>query len=307
MNTAVHPTNDPRLRFFPGFASRLVQVGDVSIPLVTGGSGPPLLLLHGHPQSLIIWRKVAQKLAEHFTVVATDLRGYGDASKPAGGESHNAYSKRAMAADQVAVMQALGFKHFKVLAHDRGARVAHRLAADFSDRVIAMSLLDICPTLAMYKNTSMAFAKAYWHWFFLIQPAPFPETLINAKPLFYLGKLMGLRSAGLSPFEPDAWQEYERHMQDESCVAAMCEDYRAAATVDLEHDQADLDRGFKLPMPLQVLWGDHGVIGQCFSPLDLWAEVAHNVRGQALNCGHYIAEEAPEQLLKSALKFLRSI
>jgi haloacetate dehalogenase len=294
-----------RVSFFPGFKAGVGGAAPRLIPYVIGGSGPPLLLLHGHPQSLIIWRKVAPALSQHFTVVATDLCGYGDAGKPEGGQAHVAYSKRAMAQDQAELMGALGFERFSVLAHDRGARVAHRLGLDHEHRIRRMVLLDICPTLAMYEQTSMMFASAYWHWFFLIQPAPFPETLINAQPDFYLEKLMGLRSAGLSPFEPRAWAQYQRHMRDPDAVHAMCEDYRAAAGIDLEHDRADRDAGRKLAMPLAVYWGLQGVIEKCFDPLSEWARVAHQVQGQALACGHYIPEEAPQAVLDHALPFLK--
>jgi haloacetate dehalogenase len=308
MSSSLSFNADPRSRFFDTalLSAHPVQLhgSRSTIAALSMGAGPPLLLLHGHPQSLIIWRKVAPVLARHFTLVMPDLRGYGDSGKPPGGAAHEAYSKREMARDQVDLMKALGFERFRVLAHDRGARVAHRLGLDHPERVERMTLLDIAPTLAMYEATTMQFASAYWHWFFLIQPEPFPETLINAAPAFYLSKLMGLRSAGLTPFEPAAWAEYERHMADPACVHAMCEDYRAAATIDLEHDRLDRTQNRNLSMPLQVLWGAQGVVERCFKPLALWANVAANVRGQALPCGHYIPEEAPEALLDASLPFL---
>ena len=289
-----------------GFTRRDVEANGISVRTAFGGSGPALLLLHGHPQTHAIWHRVAPALARHFTVIASDLRGYGDSSKPAGEPGHTNYSKRTMAADQVALMRALGHERFAVLAHDRGARVAHRMAMDHPDVVTRMALLDIAPTLAMYEQTSMAFARAYWHWFFLIQPAPFPETLINADPVFYLRKLMGSRFAGLGPFAPEAMAEYERCMRDPACVHGMCEDYRAAATIDLEHDRADRDAGRRLACPLLVLWGAQGVIQQCFDPLAEWRRVAADVRGRSLPCGHYIPEEAPEALLAEVLPFLSS-
>ncbi|MEE2976888.1 MAG: alpha/beta hydrolase, partial [Pseudomonadota bacterium] len=245
---------------FPGFRPFRQVANGVEIAGVIGGSGPPLLLLHGHPQSHVIWHKVAQELAHDYTVVATDLRGYGASSKPAGSARHAEYSKRTMAQDQVEVMRALGFGRFRLCAHDRGARVAHRLCVDHPVHVERAMLLDIAPTLAMYENTDMAFASAYWHWFFLIQPSPFPETLINATPDFYIGKLMGLRHAGLEPFAPEAMATYAAAMREPACVHAMCEDYRAAATIDLEHDRADRDAGKRVSVPLRVLWGEHGVI-----------------------------------------------
>ncbi|ANQ83139.1 haloacetate dehalogenase [Azoarcus olearius] len=290
---------------FPGFARRRIEVGaGVSIPCVSGGDGPPLLLLHGHPQTHAIWHKVAAQLARHFTVVASDLRGYGDASRPASTGDHARYSKREMAADQVALMRALGHDRFRVLAHDRGARVAHRLAADHPQAVSRMVLLDIAPTLAMYEQTTETFARAYWHWFFLIQRAPLPERLIEADPTAYLRDVMGSRHAGLAAFDPTAFAEYARCLSQPGAAHSLCEDYRAAATIDLEHDRADRDAGRRLAMPLQVLWGESGIVQRCFRPLDEWRRVADDVRGGTLPCGHYIPEEAPAELLAAALPFL---
>ena len=290
---------------FPGFEHRRFDVGGgVEIAATVGGSGPGLLLLHGHPQTRAIWHRVAPQLAEHFTVVAADLRGYGDSSKPPGDADHGNYSKRTMAADQLAVMRQLGFEQFKVLAHDRGARVAHRLAVDHAERVSRLVLLDIAPTLAMYEQTNEAFARAYWHWFFLIQPAPLPERLIEADPAAYLRDVMGRRSAGLAPFDPRALAEYARCLALSGTAHGLCEDYRAAAGIDLVHDRADRDAGQKLPMPLLALWGADGVVHRCFKPLAEWERVADDVRGEPLPCGHYIAEEAPDALLARALPFL---
>lgn len=295
--------NDASALLFPNFETFRQRVGEVEIAGVRGGSGPPLLLLHGHPQSHLIWHRVAPALADHFTVIATDLRGYGSSSAPPGNAGHEHYSKRTMAQDQVSLMAAFGFEHFALCGHDRGARVAHRLCMDHPEAVSRAMLLDIAPTLAMYERTSMAFAAAYWHWFFLIQPAPFPETLINAEPDFYIEKLMGLRHAGLTPFAPDAMAAYTAAMRDPARVHAMCEDYRAAATIDLEHDRADREAGRRLALPLRVLWGEHGVVARCFEPLALWQEVATDISGQALPCGHYIPEEAAEPLLEEMLSF----
>jgi haloacetate dehalogenase len=290
---------------FPGFASHRIPTPDGQyIHALVGGDGPPLLLLHGHPQTSAIWHKVAPTLAQHFTLVLADLRGYGDSAKPAGDAEHHNYSKRTMAADMHAVMRHLGHARFAVLAHDRGARVAHRLAADYPQAVQRLVLLDIAPTLAMYEQTSNAFARAYWHWFFLIQPAPLPERLIETDPAAYLRDVMGRRSAGLAPFDPRALAEYTRCLSLPGAAHGMCEDYRAAAGIDLEHDRADRDAGRQLGMPLLVLWGEQGVVHQCFQPLVEWQRVASNVRGQALPCGHYIAEEAPDTLLAAALPFL---
>jgi haloacetate dehalogenase len=290
---------------FPHFRALQVEIDPtVTINAIVGGSGPPLLLLHGHPQTHAIWHRVAPRLAEHFTVVACDLRGYGDSSKPQGAPDHANYSKRAMAADMVAVMQSLGFATFRVLAHDRGARVAHRLALDHPQAVERMALLDIAPTLAMYEQTSDAFARAYWHWFFLIQPAPLPERLIEADPAAYVRDVMGKRSAGLAPFDPRALAEYQRCLALPGAAHGICEDYRAAATIDLEHDRVDRDAGSRLALPLMVLWGEQGVVGRCFDPLKEWQRVAADVQGEALPCGHYIAEEAPDTLIERVLPFL---
>ena len=268
-----------------------------------GGNGPPLLLLHGHPQTHAMWHLVAPALARHFTVVMMDLRGYGDSSRPPSDTEHAAYSKREMALDAVAVMSHYGFQQFGVLAHDRGARVAHRLALDQPFRVTRMLLLDIAPTLAMYENTTLAFATAYWHWFFLIQPPPLPEALIESDPVRYLRSVMGKRHAGLAAFTPEALAEYERCVQIAGTAHAICEDYRASATIDLTHDRADVAFGHKLVQPLKVLWGEYGAVGQCFDVLALWRDMAIQVSGSSLPCGHYIAEEAPELLIPQALKF----
>jgi len=267
---------------------------------------PPLLLLHGHPQTHLIWHRVAPKLAEHFTLVAVDLRGYGDSDKPASDASvnHAPYSKRVMAQDMVSVMQTLGFARFKVLAHDRGARVTHRMLVDHPTVVERATLLDISPTLAMYEQTNMEFARAYFHWFFLIQREPLPETMIEANPEFFIEKMMGNRHAGLAAFAPEALAEYRRCIHLPGIAHAICEDYRAAATIDLEHDRADRDVGRKVMQPLQVLWGENGIIEKCFKPLEDWSRVAVNVRGGSVPCGHYIPEEAPEALLAAALPFL---
>jgi haloacetate dehalogenase len=245
-------------------------------------------------------------LAEHFTVVATDLRGYGRSGKPASDDTHAAYSKRAMAADQVAVMRHFGFDRFLVCAHDRGARVAHRMALDHPDAVERMMLLDIAPTLAMYEGTNRAFATAYFHWFFLIQPQPLPETLIGADPSAYVKAVMGGRHAGLAPFAPDALQAYCDALASPGAVHAMCEDYRASATIDLEHDRADLERGRTIGCPVRVLWGAQGVVARCFDPLSEWRKVARDVSGRALECGHYIPEEASEALIAEVHDFFET-
>ena len=289
---------------FPGFKSELIEVNGVKIMTRKGGSGTPLLLLHGHPQTHAIWHRVAQQLAESHTVVMTDLRGYGDSSKPQGSHDHLNYSKRVMALDQIEVMRHFGFAQFDVLAHDRGARVAHRLALDHPKAVKRLVLLDIAPTLAMYEKTSNQFARSYWHWFFLIQPAPLPERLIEADPAAYVRDVLGRRSAGLAPFDPRALAEYVRCLELPGTAHGLCEDYRASATIDLVHDQLDIDKKNFLQQAVLVLWGEQGVVNQCFEPLKEWSKLAVNVKGHALPCGHYIPEEAPELLLNQVQSFL---
>jgi haloacetate dehalogenase len=289
---------------FPGFESELIEVNGVTIMARKGGSGRPLLLLHGHPQTHAIWHRVAQQLAKSHTVVMTDLRGYGDSSKPQGSQDHLNYSKRVMALDQIEVMRHFGFSEFDVLAHDRGARVAHRLALDHPKAVKRLVLLDIAPTLAMYEKTSNQFARSYWHWFFLIQPAPMPERLIEADPSAYVRDVLGRRSAGLAPFDARALAEYVRCIELPGAAHGLCEDYRASASIDLIHDQLDIDTKNFLHQPLLVLWGEQGVVNQCFEPLKEWTKLAVNVKGHALPCGHYIPEEAPELMLSQVQSFL---
>ncbi|MDR6676723.1 haloacetate dehalogenase [Pseudomonas psychrotolerans] len=286
---------------FPGFVQHRLDVDGVELNCRVGGSGPALLLLHGHPQTHVMWHRVAPRLAERFTVVAADLRGYGDSAKPDAGDQ--AYSKRTLARDNVELMRLLGHERFAVLAHDRGARVAHRLALDHPQAVERLMLLDIAPTLAMYRQTDETFARAYWHWFFLIRPAPLPERLIEADPEGYLKGVMGTRSAGLAPFPPEVLAEYLRCLSLPGTARGICEDYRASAGIDLAHDQADLDAGRLLELPLRVLWGAEGTVGRCFDPLAEWRQVATQVSGRALPGGHYLAEELPELVLQEALAF----
>ena len=283
---------------FPGFRRERIRANGIEVNAVVGPKrdGPALLLLHGYPQTLSIWHKVAPRLSQRFNVVATDLRGYGDSGKPDGGANHEAYSKREMARDQVEAMRALGHGRFFLCGHDRGARVSHRLCVDHPGAVERVALLDIAPTLAMYENTTEAFARAYWHWFFLILPAPIPEKMIGADPKFLLRAKMSKASAsGLAAFAPEAWAEYERCYTPET-IHASCEDYRAAAGIDLEQDRADRDAGRKVQAPLLALWGERGIIGRCFDPLAEWRRVASDVRGHQVPSGHYIPEEAPDLL-----------
>ena len=275
--------------FPPHFTRQSVQTSGATINLITGGDGPPLLLLHGFPQTHIEWRKIAPALAKDFTVVMPDLRGYGDSSKPDGGENHIDYSKRAMARDQVELMTALGFDKFALVGHDRGARVGHRLALDHPERVSRLAVLDICPTLHMYDTANRQLATYYFHWFFLIQPEPFPETLIGNSVDAVLKQFMG----AVDGIEPQAFAEYLRCFSDPATIHATCEDYRAAATVDLEHDRADL--GEKITCPLLVLWGARGLIGALYDPIAVWRERASDVRGKALPGGHWLPEEVPRR------------
>lgn len=286
-----------------GFVRHRVVVDGVGIHTLVGGSGPPLLLLHGYPQSHVMWHRVAPALAARFTVVATDLRGYGRSDKPAGPPDHSAYGKRAMAAEQVAVMRHLGYARFGVCGHDRGGRVGHRLAIDHPDAVSRLMLLDISPTLAMYEQTSMTFATAYWWWFWLIQPAPFPEAMVAAAPELFLRKKIGWGHAGLTPFTPEAYAAYLSHVSDPATMHAMCEDYRAAASIDLEHDRADRLAGRMIACPTRILWGAFGAVHACFHPLDDWRRVARDVTGHTLPCGHYVAEEVPDSLVSEIVAF----
>jgi len=290
----------------PGFEQKRITVssedGPIEIACQVGGNGPPILLLHGFPQTKAIWEIVAPELAKNYMVVASDLRGYGESSKPHGKADHSSYSKRAMAADQHALMKVLGYEQFFLLGHDRGGRVSHRLAMDFPDSVLRLMVLDISPTLTMYENTTMEFAKGYWHWFFLIQNEPIPETMIGANPEFWLKNHMG-RHAGTGIFTPQRWADYLAGASNAQSMHAMCEDYRAAATIDLVHDRADRAAGKKLKMPLCVLWGEHGLVNKCFEPIADWQVVAKVVSGKTVPCGHYIPEECPDELIADARKF----
>jgi haloacetate dehalogenase len=288
---------------FDGFDTNDLDIGSVRLRVRTAGTGPALLLLHGHPQTHTMWHAVAPALAASHSVVLADLRGYGDSSRPPADVGETWGSKRAMAADMAELMRRLGHDRFDVLAHDRGARVTHRLALDHPARVQRMLLLDIAPTLAMYAGTGDEFARRYWHWFFLIQPAPLPERLIEADPAAYVRDVMGRRHAGLGVFDPQALAEYQRCIKLPGTAAGICADYRASAGIDLKHDRESIAAGQRLTQPLRVLWAAHGAVAACFDVLALWRDVAVQVSGQALDCGHYIAEEQPATLLQEARAF----
>lgn len=289
-------------QLFPGFASRTIRVTGARIHCVAGGEGEPVLMLHGYPQTHACWHKIAPQLARRYTVICADLRGYGDSSKPAGLPDHSNYSKRVMAQDMVELMDRLGFARFHLVGHDRGGRVAHRLARDHGDRVASLSVLDISPTLTMFERTDQAFATAYYHWFLMLQPAPIPERMLAGQVPFNVLGRVGRDKLDLRPFSKAALAEYVRVFKQPRAIHASCEDYRAAGTIDLEHDRAD--RRKKLRMPVLALWGAQGVVGRLFDCLADWREVARDVRGQALPCGHFLPEEAPGETLRALTRFL---
>ncbi|MDD3395562.1 MAG: alpha/beta hydrolase [Anaerotignum sp.] len=287
-----------------GFQETRMNMGDIEINVNYAGSGKPILLLHGYPQTHMMWHKLAQRLVEqNFTVVVPDLRGYGDSAKPEGLTDHSNYSKRVMAEDQVKVMEALGFDKFNMVGHDRGARVAHRLALDYPEKVISCTLMDILPTYDMYQRTNMDFAKGYYHWFFLIQPVGIPERLIGSDPAFYLRSLLEAWSRNKGCFDEQMVEEYARAFCLSGAVHATCEDYRAAATIDLVHDEEDRDK--KIQAPLLVLWGEKGLVGKLYDVLGVWRERAENVVGGPLPCGHFLPEEAPEESYWALIEFLK--
>ena len=291
---------------FGGFTDASATVDGITIHAIKGGTGPALLLLHGHPQTHAIWHKVAPTLVSDFTVVAADLRGYGDSGKPDGFADHSNYSKRRMAQDQVDLMHTLGFDSFAVIGHDRGGRVAARMALDHPEVVSKLITLDIAPTLSMYEQTSFEFAQAYWHWFFLVRPTPFPETLIRADGEQYLKQTMGSRSAGLAPFTAEAFAQYLRCIQDPRTAHGMCEDYRASMSIDLEHDRETLANGGKIACEFLALWGAQGVIAKCFDAIAEWKRFSDRVVGHAMPSGHYIPEEVPKLLLERVVPFLKA-
>ncbi len=293
--------------WFEGFDQADHVVGGQRLRTRTGGAvgAPPLLLLHGFPQTHVLWHRVAQRLAPHFRLVLPDLRGYGDSDKPVGAPDHGNYSKRTMAADMLGLMRRLGHEQFFLAGHDRGGRVAHRLAVDHPQAVRRLALLDIAPTLDMYEATDMRFASAYYHWFHLIQPTPRPERMIAADPVSYLrGKLGGWGSGSTSFIEAEAMAEYERCFRLPETIHGACEDYRASAGIDLEHDRLSRLQGEKIRCDTLVLWGLRGVVHALFDPMALWrAQCSASVTGQALPCGHYIPEELPQETATALADF----
>ena len=284
---------------FEGFETETVDVGEVRIKARVSGNGPPLLLLHGNPQTHAMWHLVAPKLAEDFTVVVTDLRGYGDSSKPPTNEFHGTYSKRAMAEDQVNVMRHFGFERFALCGHDRGGRVGYRMALDHPGVVTRLAVLDIVPTWEAFTRADMSFGLAYWHWFFLAQPFDLPERLLAGEPE------KALFRGGSEAFAPEAREEYVRCLRDPETVHAICEDYRAAATIDFAHDEEDRAAGRRVTCPVLALWGSRGNLQEWYDVPEVWRGWADNVEGRALDSGHYIPEEAPEETLAEVRAFFR--
>lgn len=278
---------------FDQFTHHRIATSGITINCVKGGQGPPLLLLHGYPQTHVMWHKIAPILSQYFTVICSDLRGYGDSDKPPSDRTHFTYSKRATAQDQVELMTSFGFESFSVAGHDRGGRVLHRLILDYPDRVEQAAVLDIVPTRKIFQTVDKELATAYEHWFFLIQPDNLPERLIGADPEFYLQTKLRKWSADPTAFTEEAMAEYIRCFSDPAVIHATCEDYRAAASIDLEHDQVDID--CKIQCPLLVLWGSRGVMPRRYDVLETWRERAIDVRGKALDCGHFLPEEAPQE------------
>ena len=290
-------------RFLSGFETQTVHANGIAIHVATAGSGPAVLLLHGHPQTHVVWRHVAPRLVRAgFTVVAPDLRGYGDSEKPASDPNHVSYSKRVMTEDQVALMRKLGFETFSVVGHDRGGRVAHRLSLDHPSCVERIAVLDIAPTATMYALTDKEFATRYFWWFFLIQPFDFPERLIGSDPEYFLRRHIAGQVKVKGSVSEEILQEYLRSYQNPETIHAICEDYRASATIDLKYDEQDA--ATKIQAPLLAIWGDQSVVGNLYDVQATWQEKAKNVEGYALPCGHAIPEECPEALADLLIDFL---
>jgi haloacetate dehalogenase len=286
------------------FKQQTITTSEAEINTFIGGSGYPLLLLHGYPQNYYMWHQICDRLSKNFTVIITDLRGYGDSSKPPVTADSRNYTKRVMARDQIEVMSSLGYDKFYLVGHDRGARVAHRLTLDYPQRVQKLALLDIIPTYQLYTTTDKQFATAYYHWFFLIQPHPFPETLINSKPEYFLRYCLQSWSKTKGAFTDKAFNEYLRCFTNPATVNSTCEDYRASATIDLIHDEENMEQ--KITCPLLVLWGNKGIIGRKYDVIASWQNKATNVTGKGLNCGHFLPEEVPEETYRALREFFAS-
>jgi haloacetate dehalogenase len=286
---------------FDGFELATINTGEVSIRARIGGQGPPLLLLHGNPQTHVMWHRIAPALSRQFTVVATDLTGYGMSSKPPSDPDHARYSKRAMARDQIAAMRKLGFQRFHLAGHDRGGRVGYRMALDAPDAVMKLAVMDIVPTGEAFARGGREFGLGYYHWFFLAQPAPLPERLIGADPDWFW-RWHTTRGPG-DIFAPEALEDYLACFRNPETVRAICEDYRAGATIDCTHDATDQQAGRRIACPTLVLWGAHARLQAWYDTLAIWREWANDVRGRALQCGHYLAEEQPDETLRELLAF----
>ena len=294
---------------FPGFKLDMIDGDGARIHIRTGGSGPALLLLHGFPQTGAMWHKIANRLAEHFSVVIPDLRGYGRSEKPLNDDRNIAYSKRSLGNDQIAVMRALGHDSFHLCGHDRGGRVAYRMAQDHTANIKSLITLDIVPTIEQWKAmASISGAMNTYHWPFLAQPYPLPEQMISANPDFYIDQKLGAwnNGTGLDVFDPQALAEYRAHFRDPAVIHALCNDYRAGATCDVEHDKQALDNRVMITCPMMALWGDAGIPGKSGAgPLDIWRRWATNVDGHGIACGHFLAEEAPDETLAAMMTFLK--
>ena len=290
--------------FFEGFERTRIKTSGAEIVTVHGGSGPPLLLMHGNPFTHVTWHKIAPRLAEAFTVVCTDLRGYGDSSKPQDGENHINYSFRAMAQDQVEVMRSLGFDTFHAAGHDRGARVLHRMCLDHPGAVRSAAFVDMLPQHHLLNNVTRQWGTFSWHWFFMIQPCPTPETMMSADPEFFIRRKLSKTDQGTSFFDPAALAEYIRCIRNPEVVHAMCEDYRATFGVDLDMDTADFEAGRKVDVPALILWGAKGGVGRNHKALDVWSRYATNiVRGATVPSGHYLQEECPDETYAELSRF----
>ncbi len=284
--------------FFEGFTIAKIDLPQGRIRLRHAGSGPPLVMLHGNPQTHAMWHRVAPELAKRFTVICPDLRGYGFSLKPPATPDHAPYAKREMAKDVIAVLDYLGHDKFLLAGHDRGARLSHRIALDYPDRVRKLAVLDIIPTLEHFERADMAFALGYYHWFWLAQSHPFPEWLINKAPEDWWRQHTTRPPLGADLFHPEALADYLAAVRQPDMVRGMCEDYRAATTVDLEHDRTSRDAGLKVACPLLALWGSQGKIGRWYDALAIWQSYASGpVTGGPVESGHYLAEEAPEAVL----------